>query len=256
MMESKDTFLFRLWFLVITLLIATNLILISFNLSTTEAIGINPEAAYSKLGKSHFGAMNSFVHGVRNDALSIVRLPGRVAAVASKPASLVGFIKPANTDNKPVPVIGENADSASDGTVNIEHSTRINSKPRWPIHGIITTYFGVPEMPYESVHTGLDISDGKPPGITPIKPFMPGVVLSAVHGGGLGNHVVIDHGGGLTSVYGHLYSISVRPGQRVNENTTIGNEGSTGVSTGTHLHFEIRIRGEPKNPLRFIKGNP
>jgi len=73
---------------------------------------------------------------------------------------------------------------------------------------------------------------------------------------GLGNHVVVDHGNGVTSVYGHLASIAVKVGQDVDTTTTIGQEGTTGVSTGTHLHFEIRVNGQATNPYRFISGKP
>lgn len=132
-----------------------------------------------------------------------------------------------------------------------------SSAPQWPIHGAITTLFGVPEPPYEPIHTGLDISDGKRAGITPIHPFKPGIVIDVIHSSlGLGNHVIIDHGGGITSVYGHMYATNVQVGQQVDDNTVLGYEGSTGASTGPHVHFEIRINGTPVDPHRFIPGEP
>lgn len=127
----------------------------------------------------------------------------------------------------------------------------------WPLHGAVTTQFGVPELPYQSIHTGLDISDGKASGVTPVLPFKPGTVISVINSGqGLGNHVVVDHGNGVTSVYGHLYSTAVQEGQRVDQQTALGLEGSTGVSTGTHLHFEIRVNGVATDPHKFIAGQP
>jgi len=126
----------------------------------------------------------------------------------------------------------------------------------WPIHGMITTPFGVPEWPYQAVHTGLDISDGKPAGTTAIVAFRHGTVITAERSGGLGNHVVIDHGSGVTSVYGHLNSITVSVGQMVDIATIIGYEGTTGVSTGPHLHFEIRVNGQATDPHQFIVGQP
>jgi murein DD-endopeptidase MepM/ murein hydrolase activator NlpD len=72
----------------------------------------------------------------------------------------------------------------------------------------------------------------------------------------LGNHVIVDHGNGVTSVYAHLHSISVQVGQDVTLDTTLGLEGSTGASTGTHLHFEIRVNGQAANPQQFISGQP
>jgi murein DD-endopeptidase MepM/ murein hydrolase activator NlpD len=136
-------------------------------------------------------------------------------------------------------------------------ATRDNSDPVWPIHGAITTNFGVPHWPYQATHTGLDISDGQASGVTPVKPFRPGRVVDVVaSGSGLGNHVVVDHGQGVTSVYAHLASISVKVGQKVAQGTTLGLEGSTGASTGTHLHFEIRVHGRAADPHRFINGQP
>lgn len=126
----------------------------------------------------------------------------------------------------------------------------------WPIHGEITTEFGVPEPPFQPIHTGIDISDGEPSGVTPVKAFRAGRVIDIERGGGLGNHVIVDHGGGLTSVYGHLYSIAVAVGQAVDTTTTLGYEGSTGVSTGPHVHFEIRVSGQPVNPHLYVSGTP
>lgn len=127
----------------------------------------------------------------------------------------------------------------------------------WPIHGIITTNFGVPHWPFQPTHTGLDISSGNRSGVIHIKPFKPGTVIEASwSSNGLGNHVVIDHGGGMTSVYGHMYAISVQQGQHVDLGTTLGTEGSTGASTGTHLHLEIRLNGVAVDPRPYLPGNP
>jgi murein DD-endopeptidase MepM/ murein hydrolase activator NlpD len=129
--------------------------------------------------------------------------------------------------------------------------------PQWPIHGAVTTLFGASDWPYERIHTGIDISDGRRSGVTPVHPFRSGTVAQVIHSSvGLGNHVVVDHGGGLISVYGHLASIAVQPGQSVGQDTVLGYEGTTGASTGTHLHFEIRINGTPVNPKLYIVGNP
>ena len=129
--------------------------------------------------------------------------------------------------------------------------------PSWPIHGRVTTLFGVPHWPYQPTHTGIDISSGRASGVTQIKPFAPGKVVETNYSAyGLGNHVIVDHGGGITSVYAHLNSISVTIGQKVDIRATLGYEGSTGASTGTHLHFEIRQNGQPANPQRYVDGHP
>ena len=115
----------------------------------------------------------------------------------------------------------------------------------------------MPHWPYQPTHTGLDISDGQPAGRSEIKPFRPGHVIDIVRSNsGLGNHVIIDHGDGITSVYGHLASIVAVIGQAVDKTTVLGFEGSSGASTGTHLHFEIRVDGQARDPLQFIPGRP
>lgn len=127
----------------------------------------------------------------------------------------------------------------------------------WPIRGRVTTQFGVPHMPYQVTHTGLDISSGQRSGLTPIHSFKAGRVISVISSSrGLGNHVVVDHGEGLTSVYAHMHSISATIGQIVDSNTVLGFEGSTGLSTGPHLHFEIRLNGQSVNPKQYINGLP
>lgn len=96
------------------------------------------------------------------------------------------------------------------------------------------------------MHTGVDI--GAASG-TPIKAAAPGVVISANYRGGYGNCVVIDHGGGLSTLYGHCSRLYVRAGQSITRGQVIAAVGSTGLSTGPHLHFETRINGKPVNPL-------
>lgn len=127
----------------------------------------------------------------------------------------------------------------------------------WPISGKVTTEFGVTHQPWQARHTGLDISSGARSGVTPITMFREGTVVKAQRMyGGYGNHVVVDHGSGLTSLYAHLYSFSVTVGQQVRPGDVIGKEGSTGASTGTHLHFETLVNGTPVNPRQYFSGSP
>ncbi|MDB5182166.1 MAG: putative peptidase [Candidatus Saccharibacteria bacterium] len=127
----------------------------------------------------------------------------------------------------------------------------------WPLHGKVTTEFGTPHRPWQPTHTGIDISSAQRSGSAAIVAFRDGTVAQVVRSSsGLGNHVVVDHGNGITSVYGHLYSSNVVEGQRVRAGDSIGREGSTGASTGTHLHFEIWENNIPKSPRRYIEGTP
>lgn len=78
-------------------------------------------------------------------------------------------------------------------------------------------------------------------------------MIAAEAAGGYGNMVEIDHGHGVTTRFGHLARIAVRPGQRVAAGDAVGAVGSTGRSTGAHLHYETRIDGEPVDPQRFLE---
>jgi murein DD-endopeptidase MepM/ murein hydrolase activator NlpD len=127
----------------------------------------------------------------------------------------------------------------------------------WPMHGRVTTEFGVYHRPYQATHTGIDITSARPSGETAVTTFREGTVVHVVHSSiSFGNHVIIDHGSGMTSLYGHLADISVAVGQHVMPGETIGHEGSTGASTGTHLHFEIQLKGRAVNPRQYAPGNP
>jgi murein DD-endopeptidase MepM/ murein hydrolase activator NlpD len=80
-----------------------------------------------------------------------------------------------------------------------------------------------------------------------------GRVTIADYNGGYGNMVEVDHGNGLTTRYAHLSSYSVTPGQWIDAGAPVGRVGSTGRSTGSHLHYETRIDGEPVDPVRFLR---
>jgi len=119
----------------------------------------------------------------------------------------------------------------------------------WPLEGEITSGFGVRRHPLfriAKMHTGVDIASTWG---TPVRAAGDGEVIYAGWFGGYGKIVVIDHGGGLSTLYAHLSAILVELGQQVKRGQIIGRVGSTGYSTGPHLHFEIRIDGRPVDPL-------
>ncbi len=115
--------------------------------------------------------------------------------------------------------------------------------------GMLTSRFGERSSIRSSVHTGLDIACSYG---TPIKPISAGTVTYAGKHGSYGNLVIISHGNGIESYYGHCSSIYVKVGQEVDETTTIAAVGSTGNSTGNHLHLEIRKDGVPLNPQKYV----
>lgn len=116
----------------------------------------------------------------------------------------------------------------------------------WPTGAkIVTQYYGLR-------HTGMDIAG--PQGL-PNYAAKDGVVIKSQDGynGGYGNYIIIDHGGGITTWYGHNYKRLVQVGEHVTQGQVIGLLGTTGRSTGPHLHFEVRVNGKHTNPLQYIR---
>jgi murein DD-endopeptidase MepM/ murein hydrolase activator NlpD len=114
----------------------------------------------------------------------------------------------------------------------------------WPIAGTVSQEFGV------NGHPGIDIF--APMG-TPIFAALPGTVIYAqFNNGGYGNLVVVDHGNGFSTAYAHQSQIIVSVGQTVSQGQQLGMEGSTGYSTGPHLHFECRVSGRVVNPRNYL----
>jgi murein DD-endopeptidase MepM/ murein hydrolase activator NlpD len=122
----------------------------------------------------------------------------------------------------------------------------------YPSNGPITSGFGWrvhPVLGYSRFHSGTDF--GAEYG-TPIRAADRGTVIFAGEYGGYGNAVVIDHGNGLTTLYGHASALYVQEGQVVQRGQVLAAVGSTGLSTGPHLHFEVRQNGEPVDPIAYL----
>jgi len=129
---------------------------------------------------------------------------------------------------------------------------RVIWRGKWmqPVAGRIVSGYGMRKHPIFGsmrMHTGVDISASTG---TPIHAAGSGIVIGASYMGGYGNTVIIDHGAGIATLYAHCSKIYVQPGQRVKRGEQIAAVGSTGYSTGPHLHWEIRVNGKPVNPLR------
>lgn len=122
----------------------------------------------------------------------------------------------------------------------------------WPVRGWITSSFGQRMSPFTGrlqMHEGLDIAAR--PG-TPVKASAEGVVIYSGWKSDFGKLVTIDHGYGYRTRYGHMSKIYVKNGQRVKRGDALGAVGSTGRSTGPHLHYEVKVRGLPVNPKTYL----
>lgn len=128
-----------------------------------------------------------------------------------------------------------------------------NSAPATPL--TLSSGFGTRSDPFNgaaALHAGIDITGGHG---QPILAAAAGRVVSVGQQSGYGNLVVIDHGHGLETRYGHLSGFTVKPGDIVTRGQQVARMGSTGRSTGTHLHFEVRVQGRAMNPRRFLEAN-
>jgi murein DD-endopeptidase MepM/ murein hydrolase activator NlpD len=123
---------------------------------------------------------------------------------------------------------------------------------QWPVAGQITSPFGERKNPMgagDDFHPGLDIAADEG---APISAAAAGRVISAGPDGGYGNLIVVDNGNGITTRYAHCSQIFARVGESVLPGQTIGAVGSTGHSTGPHLHFEVRVDDRPVDPAQFL----
>ena len=142
---------------------------------------------------------------------------------------------------------------------------RSSGKWKWPMDGLISQGFGCTTYPFEPYdpncstrhfHSGIDIAFDYG---TPVHAADGGIVhnytMGCSYGGGLcgyGHYVIVVHAGGFTTLYGHLSGYAVADGTQIEKDTIIGYEGSTGASTGPHLHFEIDLAGTPVDPLAYL----
>jgi murein DD-endopeptidase MepM/ murein hydrolase activator NlpD len=122
----------------------------------------------------------------------------------------------------------------------------------YPLHAQVTSPFGWRKHPIFGVrkfHTGVDLAG---PNHSPIRAADAGSVLYTGWYGGYGNVVIISHGKGMATLYAHMCRTAVTAGQNVSKGDIVGYEGTTGFSTGPHLHFEVRVDGKPNNPLSYL----
>jgi murein DD-endopeptidase MepM/ murein hydrolase activator NlpD len=123
----------------------------------------------------------------------------------------------------------------------------------WPVEGRVGSSFGQREDPFNGegkFHTGIDI---EAPYGTPVRAAADGDATGASMGAGYGRQVVLDHGHDVLTVYGHLSSVAVLPGQHVIRGQVIGYVGQSGRATGPHLHYEVRVHNVPVNPHKYLR---
>jgi murein DD-endopeptidase MepM/ murein hydrolase activator NlpD len=134
----------------------------------------------------------------------------------------------------------------------LKYGSAPNGKLMWPTAGRLISGFGNRKHPilgYVRPHTGVDLAA---PNGTPIFAADGGQVLQVGYSGGYGNSVLIYHGGGFATFYAHMSGFAVSTGQMVKRGQVIGYVGATGLATGPHLHFEVRINGIAQNPLGYL----
>jgi murein DD-endopeptidase MepM/ murein hydrolase activator NlpD len=167
----------------------------------------------------------------------IAEVTSEVAALGREEATLAAEIRARQLAANTAPSdggVGGNAKSSASGVA-------------WPASGTVTSGFG---YRWGVLHAGIDIANGVG---TPIHAAKSGtVIVAGWNAGGYGNWVIIDHGGGFSTLYGHMSRIRTSEGASVKQGELIGDMGSTGNSTGPHLHFETRVNGSPQDPTHYL----
>ncbi|WP_238272634.1 M23 family metallopeptidase [Methylobacterium cerastii] len=211
------------------------------------------DASQARVAATQNGALAALAQGARNGGVRIRTVLAEIGVVPVMPALL------------PPPRLAAPRDAFAEGTRHIDaglaetHRWRVaaDSAPlRRPIDAAernLTSNFGTRKDPFTGVatmHAGMDF---RAPVGTSVVATAAGRVITASVTGGYGNLVELDHGNGVITRYGHLSAFQVSVGQSVQPNTVIGLVGSTGRSTGPHLHYETRLVGVAVDPMRFLK---
>jgi murein DD-endopeptidase MepM/ murein hydrolase activator NlpD len=140
-----------------------------------------------------------------------------------------------------------------DPSSSVNWTAMLNAPTLWPVVGRITSSFGERLDPFNgegAFHSGIDIGTSFG---APVRAPADGVVLKASYGNGYGREIIIDHGNGIETLYGHLSGFAVTAGEQVRRGQVIGYVGDSGRSTGPHLHYEVRIRNTPVNPHKYLR---
>jgi murein DD-endopeptidase MepM/ murein hydrolase activator NlpD len=185
----------------------------------------------ARIGQIHSLMLAASSTGAGPAQAAAVRAAGGTATATAGMASTSGTDFAAALDSA---VTATGTATAADGWVR-------------PTNGSVSSGFG---PRWGTQHEGIDIAAASG---TPVRAATDGVVKKASWYGGYGNAVIIDHGGGVKTLYGHNSALTVKPGDRVQAGEVIAKVGSTGDSTGPHLHFEVQVDGKAINPRPWLK---
>jgi murein DD-endopeptidase MepM/ murein hydrolase activator NlpD len=209
----------------------------------------------------------SALYGLRQSRIAGSRHDAAAAAVAPTPATLAtqtDDINQQQIDNsfdqlsalRTIALSGRVSralESGLDSAFTGDWTELADAPSIWPVEGRVASGFGVREDPINgegSFHTGVDIDA---PYGTPVRAAADGDATGASMGAGYGRQVVLDHGHGVLTVYGHLSAIAVIAGQHVTRGEVIGYVGQSGRATGPHLHYEVRVGNVPVNPHKYLR---
>jgi murein DD-endopeptidase MepM/ murein hydrolase activator NlpD len=230
---------------------------------------LSAQALAGQAAQDRLARLEQQAAGLQATLATIAQLDGQVraaAGAANSPATaglagtspLVGRLDAASGVlrqlQQAIPALTQDV-QALDQAVNAWTTEAAHTPSIWPVQGPITSPYGARRDPFNEgvgeFHTGVDI--GVPPG-TPVHATAAGTVVFAGWSNVYGNQVIVAAGGGLDTMYGHNEEILVRPGQQVSKGQVLALSGSTGWSTGPHVHYEIDRNGQPVNPDAYLPG--
>lgn len=181
-----------------------------------------------------------------------VRVPvGIGGAIDTSAADMTELQKQINSLRLAIDLRRESQEEVRD-LLNDKHSLASATPSGWPTKGWLTSYFGMRPSPYtgqRKMHEGLDIAANVG---TPVTATADGVVVKATVEPGFGKVVMIDHGYGYRTIYGHNSKLLTKAGTRVKRGDKIAEVGNTGRSTGTHLHYEVHLNNVPVDPRKLL----
>ena len=218
-------------------------------LAEAEAqVAVKKEAVHAKAVLAQEAAAKAHAAKVKVDAAAAVRAKALAAAQKHR-ASVKKRYDQLKAEQARLEAEARKGSQAGSGLT-------FSGELTWPVSGArISGNVGPrihPVYGYRSCHTGMDLAA---PSGTTIKAAASGVVVSVINSGAYGLHTLITHGSGLTTMYAHQSKATVSAGQKVTAGQKIGAVGSTGWSTGPHLHFEVRINGTAYNPMGWFGGS-